>query len=338
MDSITQLRGLLEQYIQQNTELFNRILELETEPPTTKAYSVTGSSIRSWTSFGHNFEPILFDSHLYRRVLKKNRLSSTGSRPSSVNWSILSGFSLSQVSNIAVFRLAVSPADISNPECYSIVPKQLQTAVTEIVRQRQESEHSVFPGKTSPLHIACWSGDHETVRELLEVAADVEARDEHGNTPLHLASRAGHHKAVRFLLESGADVEAKRSFGERPLHVAAGRPVLDTELDTEYDMTTQVLLELGASPDERTESNRTALHGAVWSGQAGSARALLRAGADRTATDALYWTPAQTAHYLGHVDMAKLLEEWGTSETDGLKINAGEENCIDDTYELESCE
>lgn len=57
-------------------------------------------------------------------------------------------------------------------------------------------------------------GDLETVRALLEDGADVETRDEQGNTPLHLASRAEHHMIVQFLLDSGADVEAQNGSGE----------------------------------------------------------------------------------------------------------------------------
>lgn len=197
---------------------------------------MTGSSIRSWTSYSQSFEAILLDSHLYRRALKKSHCSSTRTRPSSVNWSILSGFSLSQVSNIAVFHLAVSAADLSNPECYTIVPRHSPAIEHEEVRSKTPPQIVVtrvidlsnrldLPVQDTRLCIASQVGDHETVRALLEHGANIEARDEHGNTSLHRAAGAGHHEIVRFHLESGADVEAKNGSGRRPLHVAAARTV-----------------------------------------------------------------------------------------------------------------
>lgn len=327
VNSITQLRGLLEQYIQLNTEVLNRVLELENEPPTARAYSMTGSSIRSWTSYSQNFEAILFDSHLYRRALKKSHRSFKGARPSPVNWSVLSGFSLSQVLNIVVFHLAVSAADLSNPDCYTIVPRHsppmrleemrsnasLQIAMTRFVGQHQNLNRSVFSGQPL-LQIAVGAGDHETVRAFLEVGTDMDGRDKQGNTALDLAAGAGRHNILRFLLESDAVVEAKHGSGRRPSHVAAARTVRRMEDDTEYDMTTQVLLELGASPDERKDSGWAALHYAASSGRACSARALLKAGQVGKYQTCSVLHPWKRQSIAGICILQKLLQEWGTGD------------------------
>ncbi len=61
--------------------------------------------------------------------------------------------------------------------------------------------------ETPTLLLACWRGHLETVRELLQQGAQVNA----GDMPALLwASRSGHFEVVRQLLGSGADVNAAR--------------------------------------------------------------------------------------------------------------------------------
>lgn len=56
-----------------------------------------------------------------------------------------------------------------------------------------------------------------------DLAADVNAVDDAGNTPLHLAARwLAHVPAAGFLLGHGADVRARNKQGRTPLHEAAG--------------------------------------------------------------------------------------------------------------------
>jgi ankyrin repeat protein len=60
---------------------------------------------------------------------------------------------------------------------------------------------------------------------LIELGADVEARDKDGQTPLHVASQAGPLDIARMLIEHGAEVSAQDKIGQTPLHLAsqAGR-------------------------------------------------------------------------------------------------------------------
>ena len=56
--------------------------------------------------------------------------------------------------------------------------------------------------------------------------ADVNAKDNKGETPLHRAARKGKPEDIKALLDRGADIDAKDNFGKRPLHIAAssGKP------------------------------------------------------------------------------------------------------------------
>lgn len=73
----------------------------------------------------------------------------------------------------------------------------------------------------SDLHFAAQGGDVEGIARLVAAGADVNARDEHGNTPLKYASAEPVPAAVRKLIELGADVNLGDARGFTPLHCAA---------------------------------------------------------------------------------------------------------------------
>ena len=64
------------------------------------------------------------------------------------------------------------------------------------------------------LHVSGWSGsDTALVSGLVRAGANVNARNERGETPLHLARRRSGYSTVRKLLELGADPEARDDSG-----------------------------------------------------------------------------------------------------------------------------
>lgn len=86
------------------------------------------------------------------------------------------------------------------------------------------SEPDTRTGKF-PLHWAVTRGTPEVVELLLRRGADVNARDQFGETPLHALARLDHWRTsamAPLLLASGADLEARDIRGFTPLHVAAG--------------------------------------------------------------------------------------------------------------------
>lgn len=56
---------------------------------------------------------------------------------------------------------------------------------------------------------------------LCEFAADVEVRDEAGNTPLLVACSQGHYECTKFLLQSAASLLVVNANGDSALHLAA---------------------------------------------------------------------------------------------------------------------
>jgi hypothetical protein len=61
----------------------------------------------------------------------------------------------------------------------------------------------------------------EVVHLLLELGADPNVRDHHGDYPIHVAAQKGHGRILSMLLEFGADASAADRSARRPLHFAA---------------------------------------------------------------------------------------------------------------------
>ena len=81
------------------------------------------------------------------------------------------------------------------------------------------------------------------VQECLNAGADVNTRDEYGNTPLHWATRYSDISApiTVALIEAGADVNAQDDEGKTPLHEAAarsgGRAIIEALIEAGADAT-----------------------------------------------------------------------------------------------------
>lgn len=67
--------------------------------------------------------------------------------------------------------------------------------------------------------IVHWATDRGSVpilQELISCGADVNLRDEEGQTPLHYAAVCDHVDCARLLLEKGADIDAEDKNGDKP--------------------------------------------------------------------------------------------------------------------------
>jgi hypothetical protein len=102
------------------------------------------------------------------------------------------------------------------------------------------------------------------VQVLLDVGADVKAKDQEGWNPLHLSVLAGSRAAIQVLLRAGADVNAPDRHGMTPLHHAAVKgndEVLNVLLENGADPYTEDYSEHGAFPihHARSHANDTAI-------------------------------------------------------------------------------
>jgi len=102
-----------------------------------------------------------------------------------------------------------------------------------------------------PLHMAAGAGHKAAVNELLNLEADIEAKNRIGSTPLHRAVSHDQLEIVKRLIDEGASINATNKIGNTPLHCAAFIGSVEmVKLLVERKATSHILLgnRFGASP------------------------------------------------------------------------------------------
>jgi ankyrin repeat protein len=191
-----------------------------------------------------------------------------------------------------------SQRDLDTPLIAAIRARQAKAALFLI----EKGASANCPGKyaDTPLHAAAFEGFKNVVSALLREGADVNARNETGNTPLFDA----HPETAALLLDCGADIEARNETGSTPLSwsISAKRGTWRLLLDrgasaqtadcvisstplhiaARYDDTEIIdaLLAKGALINARNKDGWTPLLEAISSGSDNAFQFLLEKGAD----------------------------------------------------------
>lgn len=124
--------------------------------------------------------------------------------------------------------------------------------VQELLNNDPSLLNSASPDGYSPLGLASFFGQMETVKFLVEKGADINQSSTNGwqVSPLHSAVAARSLDIVTYLLENGAEVNALQQHGFTPLHAAAQ--------NGDADMI-KLLLEHQADINATTASGETAM-------------------------------------------------------------------------------
>lgn len=129
---------------------------------------------------------------------------------------------------------------------------------------------------TTALEYAVRNGNEEIVRVLLSAKADVNAKDDFGQTALMMLSDSVTSEIVWDLINAGAKVNTRDKDGDTALISAAEVNNVDA---------LKALIEAGAKVNAANSDGETALMKAAASGLVNNARALIMAGADVNARD-----------------------------------------------------
>jgi ankyrin repeat protein len=154
-----------------------------------------------------------------------------------------------------------------------------------------------------------WGGHTARLKLALVLGADVDTRNEGGETPLLWAASAGEVELARLLIRHGADLHVTTEDGFRPLHRAIGPPLHGT-LAESAEMVV-LLIESGADVNAAAESGWTPLLLAAQRGHVELAELLVRRGADVNVALPDGQTALHTSAFWGHTEVAELLIEHG---------------------------
>jgi hypothetical protein len=155
-----------------------------------------------------------------------------------------------------------------------------------------------FSNVNNQLLSAASSGDTARATRLLGDGADVDAKNNQGDTALLLAAKAGKIDTARLLIEKGANIEAKDNVGETALIAAC---------TSGHAEIAQLLVEKGAATDTRDDGGATPLMYAGLGGNTAIIDLLLLKGANINAQDDKGETPLMYAASAGSEDAVKLM-------------------------------
>ena len=200
---------------------------------------------------------------------------------------------------------------------YANTPDSVKMFLKEVGHNLDLNKRFTQSDGFTVLHIACYNGNVEIVKVLLQIeegSLNVNERDNHGRIPLHLACLKGRTEIVKLLIDIGErlNINEKDSKGSTPLHIAC--KIGHTKI-------VRLLLEEGGERlyiNERDKNGNTPLHIACCHGYTEIVNLLLHNGGKNLKTSTKGSTPLQYACHEGHTQIVKLLLE---KEGKSLNIN-----------------
>ncbi len=156
--------------------------------------------------------------------------------------------------------------------------------------------------KTLDIFEAASLGRLDRLSELARDSAAINSRSADGFTALHFACFFGQPESARMLIESGAaaDAVAANPTTVMPLHSAASARNVEAA---------RLLLERGAPVNARQQGGWVPIHAAAQNGDRAMVELLLKHHADPKLTNDEGKTPAMVAREKGHQEILALLEE-----------------------------
>lgn len=220
-------------------------------------------------------------------------------KPNSAGETLLQIAMLEQQDDAVLLMLDLTEVPLDRVFLEAIQADRLELVRKLLGRGKGPSRKAIRRGLIESVNVY---HDPELLRTFVDRGIDVKKQLPGGQTYLHMACYSGNIESVRFLLEKGADINARAESGETPLYSAAAGAIahpsayadqieLDPELLPEQESAAPLvrfLLEQGARANVANAEGETALHQAVRSSDIQTAKLLIDAGEDLDAQHELF--------------------------------------------------
>jgi ankyrin repeat protein len=147
----------------------------------------------------------------------------------------------------------------------------ITNAIKPLIKQYKANVNARTDNGGTPIHLAAWTGNKDTITSLISLRANVKAKMDDGRTTIHVAAENGHNDIITYLISQGVVVNARTIDGATAIHFAALRGHNDTITH---------LITQKADINAKMHDGRTALHIALQNGKIDTAIFLISNGAD----------------------------------------------------------
>lgn len=180
-----------------------------------------------------------------------------------------------------------------------VVRECKDTSIEALIELKANLEARNISGET-PLMIACRLNRIKIIQQLISFGANIDTTTNSGDSVLITAVIYGHRKVVEYLLQTEVDIDNQDRSGRTALHTAARfnrRKIIE------------LLIDAGAKKEKPDNDGRTPLHGAAEGGYSAVTKLLLVKGADKDARDSEGMTPLHHAACKTGIGVLRLLNQ-----------------------------